>query len=110
MPIYDYLCDQCGAFSVQRPMSAYQDDHNCPDCGRSAPRALLTTPYFASMDSNKRRAHVTNEKNSHLPATTAGTGRHPPNCGCCHTAQKRQADSPAGMKTFPGSRPWMIRH
>jgi putative FmdB family regulatory protein len=110
MPIYDYLCKDCGAFSAQMPMSAYLDDQHCPHCGRSAPRALLTTPYFASMDSGKRRAHATNERSSHLPATAAGSGRHPPSCSCCHGPQRRQADNPTLTKSFPGNRPWMISH
>lgn len=110
MPIYDYLCADCGAFSAQMPMSAYRDDQDCPTCGQRAPRALLTTPYLASMDGGKRRAHATNEKSAHLPATSAGTGRHPSNCGCCRGPEKRQADSPTPMKSFPASRPWMISH
>ncbi len=110
MPIYDYLCDACGPFTALQPMSAYEADMNCPECGGAAPRALLSVPHFAVMDAGRRKAHALNERNAHMPATSAGTGRHPRGCACCKPAGKRQADAPAAMKTATGPRPWMISH
>nr|WP_295742245.1 zinc ribbon domain-containing protein [uncultured Acidocella sp.] len=110
MPIYDYLCPGCGAFTALVPMAAFEADHDCPDCGKAAPRALLNVPHFALMSSSKRQAHATNEKSAHAPESTRRSGKHPPGCGCCGSSPKLKADAPAPMKSFPGNRPWMISH
>ncbi len=40
MPIYEYVCRQCGnRFEVLRPMSA-SGHAQCPDCGQAAQRVL----------------------------------------------------------------------
>ncbi|GAB0113476.1 FmdB family zinc ribbon protein [Acidisoma sp. C75] len=110
MPLYDYLCADCGAFTAERPMALFDAAMDCPACGRSAPRALLTVPHLATMEGHRRRAHGVNEQSAHAPATTAATGRHPPGCGCCGRSKGRVADAPAAAKSFPSSRPWMISH
>jgi putative FmdB family regulatory protein len=110
MPIYDYMCKTCGPFTALMPMADFELDLACPECGAAAPRALLTVPHVSKMDSGRKKAFATNEKAAHAPQTTATTGRHPPSCVCCKPGTKRQADSPAAMKTFTGSRPWMISH
>jgi putative FmdB family regulatory protein len=104
MPIYDYLCENCGPFTEMTSMDHFADDAICPDCGAAAPRALLSVPHF-STGSNRFKAQAINEKNAHAPETSAGTGRHPPGCGCCGTSRK-----PGAAKGFPGARPWMISH
>jgi len=109
MPIYDYMCTTCGPFTALMPMADFELDLGCPECGTAAPRALLTAPHFANMNADRKKAFSTNEKAAHAPQTTATTGRHPPRCACCKPT-KRQADSPAAMKTRTGPRPWMISH
>ena len=107
MPLYDYLCTDCGPFTELMPMAAYDAPHECPSCGETAPRAILTIPNFNGMESNKRNAHAVNEKNAHAPQTSARSGKHPPGCGCCKTTAKGK---PGALKSFSGTRPWMISH
>ena len=41
MPIYEYLCDKCGAsFELLRSMSLSDSDASCPECGASAKKKL----------------------------------------------------------------------
>ena len=67
MPVYDYLCGRCGPFTEMRPMAECDLPSDCPDCGRQAPRAFLTAPYFSAMSAERRRAHATNERSAHAP-------------------------------------------
>ncbi|MGE4482096.1 FmdB family zinc ribbon protein [Acidocella sp.] len=111
MPVYDYMCPHCGPFTALMPMAAFEDDLDCPECGKAAPRALLNVPHFALMSGTKRKAYAVNEKSAYEPDSTRKSGRHPPGCGCCAKPPgKLKADAPAPMKSFPGSRPWMISH
>jgi putative FmdB family regulatory protein len=107
MPLYDYLCTDCGPFTEMMPMAAYDVPHECPSCGTDAPRAILTMPNFNGMDGSKRNAHVVNERSAHAPQTSALSGKHPPGCGCCKTTSR---SNPGAMKSFAGTRPWMISH
>lgn len=109
MPEYDYLCDTCGPFTEIRPMSDYAKPQPCPDCGASAPRALLTMPALGLMDAGRRKAIATNERSAHAPAVA---GQHPSGCACCSTkaSNKLTATAIGAAKTFRGSRPWMISH
>lgn len=104
MPIYDYVCDECGPFTALRSMADYLEPCDCPDCGASAPRSVLTAPRLALMNSSSRRAMEANERSSHEPRRTSGHGA---GCACCGGATKRSA---SGAKAFPSGRPWMISH
>ena len=71
MPRYSYLCAACGSFDAMRPMAAYADPCDCPDCGAPAPRALAAARIGGSG----------------LPAARpAGAMRHRAGCGCCAPA------------------------
>ena len=113
MPVYDYLCDNCGPFTDLRPMAECDLPHDCPDCGARSPRVMLTAPNLASMDARRRTAHATNERSAHAPMNLQQMkSRHGPGCGCCSGKAsmrytKRGTD---GSKSFPTSRPWMISH
>ena len=104
MPLYDYECARCGAFSDLRPMAESADPAPCPGCGGSAPRILVSTPMLATLDAGSRLAHARNEKSAHAPRRL-----HPAGCGCCAPRAAKSA-KPAGLKSFPGARPWMISH
>ena len=54
MPVYDYLCAECGPFTALRPMSEFQAPLPCGVCGVLARRAILTAPAFAAMDGGPR--------------------------------------------------------
>ncbi|OYV39500.1 MAG: hypothetical protein B7Z80_07135 [Rhodospirillales bacterium 20-64-7] len=106
MPLYDYDCASCGKFTEFRPMASFEADAPCPECGGDAPRAFAI-PHFA-VASTRMKAQAINEKSAHAPETTARTGRHPANCGCCKPRAK--ANTAPAAKGFPGTRPWMISH
>jgi putative FmdB family regulatory protein len=103
MPVYDYSCDACGVFAVHRPMAEYREPHDCPGCGVSAPRVIVTAPRLAAMGDARRTAFATNERAAHAPRQTEGH-MHGPSCGCGGSA------APGTAKSFPGARPWMISH
>jgi putative FmdB family regulatory protein len=109
MPIYDYVCTDCGPFTEMMPMVAYEDDAQCPQCGADAARAMLSVPHLSGMNRSRFTAHAINEKNAHAPETSARTGRHPPGCGCCKTTPRTTSQPPKAMKSA-GTRPWMISH
>jgi putative FmdB family regulatory protein len=102
MPVYDYSCEACGAFSASRPMAEYREPHDCPSCGASAPRVVLRPPRLADMGRARRTAFQTNERAAHAPRASGHV--HGPSCGCSGTHSSGTA------KSFPGARPWMISH
>jgi putative FmdB family regulatory protein len=112
MPVYDYLCDRCGPFTLMRPMAESALGASCPDCARSSPRAIMTAPRLSTLSSAQRQANAINERSAHAPRTLAESkAAHGPGCSCCSAkptsarAQKRN-----GAKGFPDKRPWMISH
>lgn len=113
MPIYDYLCDRCGSFSVLRPIDQRDADCRCPTCEGDARRAILSAPALSAMTAQARAAHATNERAAHAPLTSAEyrATRHPPGCGCCGAnANHATARGGDAAKGFPAKRPWMISH
>ena len=112
MPVYDYLCERCGPFTEMRPMADCDAAKDCPRCGREAPRAFLTAPYYAAMPAERRLAHATNERNAHAPSTLSQTrANHGAGCSCCSGKSMRATKrGKSGAKSFPGARPWMISH
>lgn len=112
MPVYDYLCDDCGPFTVMRPMAECDEPHDCPECGETAPRAFLTAPYFASMDVGRRQAFAINERSANAPKTSSQMkSQHGAGCACCSGSSMRYTKKHKnGAKSFPSKRPWMISH
>lgn len=56
MPIYEYLCSECGAFTAMRPMAECDLPSDCPTCGASASRVILTAPHCSMMPAATRLA------------------------------------------------------
>ena len=111
MPVYDYLCDDCGAFTMMRPMSECELPCDCPDCGTSAPRAYLRAPHTSGMSSELRLAHAANERSAHAPQTLSQRKAHGNGCSCCSGGTSRSLKrTKSGAKLFPSKRPWMISH
>ncbi|UPK36129.1 zinc ribbon domain-containing protein [Bradyrhizobium sp. 186] len=120
MPVYEYLCGDCGPFKDLRPMAECDDPQACPNCETMAPRVILTAPNFFCMPSEKRKAHAVNERSTHAPQTLAQyKALHGPGCGCCSSGKtasdkKKPArlvtKTKSGAKGFPTARPWMISH
>jgi putative FmdB family regulatory protein len=44
MPLYEYVCDDCGPFVAMRPLAEFAAPCACPDCGGASPRNLLASP------------------------------------------------------------------
>jgi putative FmdB family regulatory protein len=111
MPVYEYLCDECGPFTDMRPMAECDDPQDCPRCEVSAPRVILTAPNFFCMSPDRRKAIATNDRSSHAPKTLAEYTSHGPGCGCCSKKPSRPVnETQSGAKGFPSARPWMISH
>ena len=86
MPVYEYLCDDCGPFTDMRPMAECDAPQDCPQCESESPRVILTAPNFFCMPSDKRKAHATNERSANAPKTVDQyKASHGPGCGCCST-------------------------
>ena len=110
MPFYDYGCPDCGPFTASRPMAQYDQPHDCPECGASSERVILTMPAFAGMDPVLRKSEATNERSRNSPRKL-NTGSHPSGCGCCKTKPGGRTRLHAdGAQDFPTARPWMISH
>lgn len=110
MPVYEYSCAECGAFTALRPMAEYADPYPCPGCGGEAPRVMLTAPMLANMDASRRTAFATNERSANAPRSSKSQG-HGANCSCCTGKKSRLTlHGKDGSKSFPTSRPWMISH
>jgi putative FmdB family regulatory protein len=113
MPIYEYLCSDCGPFTDLRPMAECDDPQDCPHCEGSSPRVILTAPNFSCMPAEKRKAHAINEKSRHAPKTPGEyKAAHAPGCGCCSGKKpaRLMTKTNGGAKGFPTARPWMISH
>ncbi|MDO5104230.1 MAG: zinc ribbon domain-containing protein [Lautropia sp.] len=122
MPLYDYLCPDCGPFDAMRSINQ-RDRAHCPACGLAAPLALLHAPHVSGMSAELRTAHAVNERAQHAPRSSRDGGyqrlRHPSGCGCCAPSARKSSDASASSSTssatssarmFPGRRPWMISH
>ncbi len=113
MPVYDYLCNDCGPFTEMRPMAECDAPLDCPKCESSSPRAILRAPNFSCMSAERRKAHATNERSANAPKTLGEyKASHGPGCGCCSPRKKGRAvnKTRSGAKSFPSARPWMISH
>jgi putative FmdB family regulatory protein len=114
MPVYEYLCAECGPFTSLRAMSDYEKPSDCPDCGAQAPRVLLTAPRLSTMTADRRLAHATNERSANAPQTLSEKLAHGAGCSCCGSGEMKRSRqvnrSKGGAKSFPTSRPWMISH
>lgn len=114
MPVYDYMCESCGAFTALRPMAKSAEPCGCPDCGVPAARAFLSFPNIGGMDPARRNAFETNERSAHAPKRSSKAereaGAHAPGCSCCSGGKSRAVYTRDGAKTFPSKRPWMISH
>jgi putative FmdB family regulatory protein len=68
MPIYEYLCPECGLrFEKLRPLSQADKEVTCPGCGKPARRRPSTFACFST-------------SNSGVPTRIAGNGS---SCSSC---------------------------
>jgi len=50
MPLYEIDCASRGPFERLRPISSSAQPRDCPDCGTSSKRVILTMPAILGMD------------------------------------------------------------
>jgi putative FmdB family regulatory protein len=112
MPVYEYLCDECGPFTDMRPMAECDAPQDCPNCESTSRRVILTAPNFFSLPADKRKAHAVNERSANAPKTSSEfKASHGASCGCCSAKPSRLVKkNNGGGKSFPTARPWMISH
>jgi len=112
MPVYEYLCGDCGPFTDTRPMAECDLPSNCPACSATAPRVLLTAPRLSQTSSVAFRAAAVNARSASAPRLKSSHGS---GCSCCTGMMRRGREAAnsgtnSGVKGFPGRRPWMISH
>jgi putative FmdB family regulatory protein len=66
MPLYDYQCDRCGPFKEFWPLSKWNKDAACPNCGGASKRTVAT-PRLQCISRNTRIAHERNERSAEEP-------------------------------------------
>jgi putative FmdB family regulatory protein len=87
MPVYEYLCEGCGPFTLMRSMSEYEQPADCPLCQESAPRVMLTAPYCSTASPQTRLAQAANERSAGGRSSDA----HGASCGCCTSSRFSRA-------------------
>ncbi|OCC03195.1 hypothetical protein BA190_19615 [Labrys sp. WJW] len=99
MPLYNYVCDDCGPFDEWVPMADAGKACACPTCSEPGQRDVAA-PQLSLMNGTLRRALTRSEKSGTEPkvvkkAHLAGCG-----CGICKVGKKG-----------PSTRhKWMIGH
>jgi putative FmdB family regulatory protein len=101
MPVYEYMCDSCGAFTAIRSMRERDEPQVCPACQVHATRLILTAPASYCADSGARRAHAVNERASHEPRRLSTKAASVPS---------EPAAKPIYKSGHGCGRPWMIGH
>jgi putative FmdB family regulatory protein len=66
MPLYDYQCRVCGPFKEFRPLSEWDKDTKCPNCGNPSKRSIAM-PRLQCVSRNVRVAHERNERSVEEP-------------------------------------------
>ena len=66
MPLYDYQCRVCGPFRDFRPLSEWDKDTKCPNCGSPSKRSIAS-PRLQCVSRNVRVAHERNERSAEEP-------------------------------------------
>ncbi len=66
MPVYDFVCEDCGSFEQQRSFTEAGNPMTCPSCGRKARRVYLM-PNTKRMSNALSGAMNRAEKSAHEP-------------------------------------------
>jgi putative FmdB family regulatory protein len=87
MPVYEYLCEDCGPFKLMRSMTEYELPADCPLCQANAPRVMLTAPYCSTASPQTRLAQAASERSGDS-RSSAGNAH---GASCCTTRFSRAA-------------------
>lgn len=91
MPIYEFVCEDCGPFEQRRPLEAAGAPLACPSCKREA-RRVFSIPNIRSMPAALSGAMDRAEKSASEPAVVRqpaggslpGKKYSPGHSGHCH--------------------------
>ena len=106
MPLYDYICADCGPFKETAPISQYDAPCACPTCGTLSERNLLCTPQVSAVSSLARKAHAVNERSADSPRRAKANGLKPSG----PRIKSKAITHASGSKSLAGNRPWMLSH
>lgn len=111
MPLYDFMCAECGEFTAFLAIDERNNPTQCPDCLCLGQRLILA-PNLALMSPYTRKAHAVNEKSRHEPRTSTahscGSG-----CGCgtkIRPTRTRETKLGVLQSQKASARPWMLGH
>ncbi len=90
MPIYEFLCEDCGPFEERRPFEEVGNPTVCPECGTAA-RRVYSMPNLKTMPAALSNAMNRAEKSAHEPevvrrpegGTLPGKRHQPSHGGLC---------------------------
>ena len=90
MPIYEFLCEDCGPFEERRSFEEVGNTVVCPKCGITA-RRVYSMPNLKTMPAALSNAMNRAEKSTHEPevvrrpegGTLPGKRYHPSHGGLC---------------------------
>ncbi|WP_395451114.1 FmdB family zinc ribbon protein [Aminobacter sp. UC22_36] len=99
MPLYNYVCDDCGPFEEWVPMSDALRACACPQCEEQSNRDVAA-PRLSLMNGKLRRALARSEQSGTEPKVVKKA--HLNGCGC--------ALCKIGNKPTPTRKKWMIGH
>ncbi|MGH3087937.1 MAG: FmdB family zinc ribbon protein [Rubrobacteraceae bacterium] len=92
MPLYEFLCENCGSFDRHRPLGEANETMPCPECGENA-RRVYCAPGVISTSADLKKARHLNEHGSEPKLVRREKG-------------KGSASSPGPVR----GRPWQIGH
>ncbi len=75
MPTYEYTCKKHGLFKAMAPLADFEKPQDCPECGKAAPRNLLSSPLVSSHGNTSPKARQTGHKGRKV--------KHAAGCPCC---------------------------
>ena len=94
MPVYDFVCENCGPFEQQRSFAEAGDPMTCPSCGAEA-RRVYSMPNTKRMSNALSGAMNRAEKSAHEP----------------EVARRPTEGKGSGKKHHHNhGRPWMMGH
>ena len=66
MPIYDFICGDCGVFEQRRSFAEASEPATCPSCGEEASR-IYSMPNTRRMSAGLSKAMDRSEKSAYEP-------------------------------------------
>lgn len=99
MPVYEYECNEHGAFEHVRSMAESSRPAPCPECAALGKR-IISAPHLSCMPRSQVKARDHNERS-----------RHEPRVVHANDAPRQGPPAPRKLHSHAASgRPWMLGH